>query len=184
MISFEGVNQFCWKRPFVWISASELKLNIVIIKLGVTLSPLRSLLSVGSYSVLVLSHILDVLHNPDFTACCCPPTDPCQPADTSLGLHDKWQFVTAWHGTAPVTSLLLLRAVNSLSDWVWRCLQCKVWTLHCTARPSCCCAAAAIRNKTGSGHQHRDSGAVEPHCTVGTLGTEHEGPWWDYTIYL
>ena len=56
----------------------------------------RSLLSVGSYSVLVLSHIPDVLHNPDFTACCCPPTDPCQPADTSHGLHDKWHIVTAW----------------------------------------------------------------------------------------
>ena len=30
-------------------------------------------------------------------------------------------------------------------------------------------AAAAIRNKTGSGHQHRDSGATQ--CTVGTVGT-------------
>ena len=104
---------------------------------------------------------------------------PLTPAATSHQSRTAWQVTDrdSVTGTAPVTSLLLLRGVNSLSDWVWRCLQCKVWTLHCTARPSCCCAAAAIRNKTGSGHQHRDSGAVEPHCTVGTLGTEHEGPW-------
>ena len=74
MISFEGVNQFCVRR-LLWILTSEHKLNIVMIKLGVT-SPV----SVGSYSVLVLSHILHVLHNPDITAAVHPLT----PAATSL----------------------------------------------------------------------------------------------------
>ena len=70
MISFEGVNQFCVWR-LLWILTSEHKLNIVMIKLGVT-SPV----SVGSYSVLVLSHILHVLHNPDITAAAAHPMTP------------------------------------------------------------------------------------------------------------
>ena len=110
---------------------------------------------------------------------------PLTPANLQTPVTDCMTSDRSWQRDRDSTSHITapLRGANSLSDWVWRCLQCKVWTLHCTARPSCCCAAA-IRNKTGSGHQHRDSGAVEPHCTVGTLGTEHEGPWWDYTIYL
>ena len=172
MISFEGVNQFCVRR-LLWILTSEHKLNIVMIKLGVT-SPV----SVGSYSVLVLSHILHVLHNPDITACCCPPTDPCShqpPVTDCMTRRDSRDSVTRdspRHITAMLPSVLQTVCLTECGDV--SSARCG----HCTAQPGpAAAAAAAIRNKTGSGHQHRDSGATQ--CTVGTVGTlatEHEGP--------
>ena len=129
MISFEGVNQFCVRR-LLWILTSEHKLNIVMIKLGVT-SPV----SVGSYSVLVLSHILHVLHNPDITACCCPPTDPCShqpPVTDCMTRRDSRDSVTRdspRHITAMLPSVLQTVCLTECGDV--SSARCG----HCTAQP-------------------------------------------------
>ena len=67
---------------------------------------------------------------------------PLTPANLQTPVTDCMTSDKSWQrdrdSTRHITVTAPLIGANSLSDWVWRCLQCKVWTLHCTARPSCC----------------------------------------------